>query len=102
VRALVLDPLGLRRTRFFTDQLAGYPIAGCHLVANGRAVFASDRWHLARDANPDGGLISSARDQLRFARFHLGDGRAADGTRCSRRPRCGRCAPTRVRGHADR
>ena len=30
--------------------------------------------------NPTGGLISNARDQLRYARFHLGDGRAPDGT----------------------
>ena len=29
---------------------------------------------------PTAGLISSAREQLRYARFHMGDGRAADGT----------------------
>src|SRR5262249_6166718 len=37
--------------------------------------------YVPRAGHPDGGLISSARDQLRWARFHLGDGRAPDGTR---------------------
>jgi CubicO group peptidase (beta-lactamase class C family) len=80
-RELLLDPLGLSHTRFFTDQLAGYLIAGSHTVADDEAVFAPDLWYLSRASHPDGGLISSARDQLRYARFHLGDGRAADGTR---------------------
>jgi hypothetical protein len=38
-------------------------------------------WPAARAAGPFGGLISSVRDQLRYARFHLGDGAAPDGTR---------------------
>jgi CubicO group peptidase (beta-lactamase class C family) len=38
-------------------------------------------WALARTANPAGGLLSSVRDQLRYARFWLGDGTAANGTR---------------------
>ena len=80
VRALLLEPLELSRTRFFTDELAGYLIAGCHSVVDDRAVFTPDLWYLPRNGHPDGGLISSARDQLRFARFHMGDGRTADGT----------------------
>jgi CubicO group peptidase (beta-lactamase class C family) len=80
VRELVLDPLGLDHTRFFTDQLAGYPIAGGHTVVDGEAVFGPDLWHWPRIGHPSGGLISSARDLLHYARFHLGDGRAPDGT----------------------
>jgi hypothetical protein len=38
-------------------------------------------WGLPRSANPAGGIVSTAVDQLKYARFHLGDGRAADGTR---------------------
>ena len=37
---------GLTRTRFFTDQVAGYRIAGCHSVVDGHAVFAPDLWYL--------------------------------------------------------
>ncbi len=80
VGSLLLDPLDLSHTRYFTDQLAGYSIAGSHLVIDDEAVFAPEVWYLGRNGNPDGGLISSARDQIRWARFHLGDGRAPDGT----------------------
>ena len=37
-------------------------------------------WALPRSANPAGGLIASLNDELRYARFHLGDG-TANGTR---------------------
>jgi CubicO group peptidase (beta-lactamase class C family) len=80
VRTFLLDPLALSRTRYFTDELAGYPIAGCHRVVDGRPVFSPDLWHLPRNGHPDGGLISSAREQLQYARFHMGDGRTTDGT----------------------
>jgi CubicO group peptidase (beta-lactamase class C family) len=79
MRELLLDPLGLARTRYFTDELAGYAIAGCHSVVDGRAVFTPETWPLPRNGHPDGGLISSAQEQLSYARFHLGDGRAPDG-----------------------
>jgi len=35
-----------------------------------------------------GDLISTAQDQLRYARFHLGDGTTEDATRLLQ---CGRC-----------
>src|SRR5947209_4589089 len=38
-------------------------------------------WPVPRVANPAGGLASSARDNLRYARFLLGDGTTEDGTR---------------------
>ncbi len=80
VRELLLEPLRLDGTRFFVDQVAGHAIAGSHTVVDGRAPFASDDWYLPRNAHPDGGLISTANDQLRYARFLMGDGRGADGT----------------------
>ena len=82
VKELVLDPLGMDHSGFFTDELIGYPIAVSHGPgANGQAVVQPSWWYIPRDAHPTGGLISSVRDQLTYARFHLGDGRAADGTR---------------------
>jgi CubicO group peptidase (beta-lactamase class C family) len=80
VRTLLLDPLELSRTRYFTDEVAGYPIAGSHAVVDDRAVFTPELWYLPRSGHPDGGLISSVREQLRYARFHMGNGLAADGT----------------------
>jgi CubicO group peptidase (beta-lactamase class C family) len=38
-------------------------------------------WRYARGDNPGGGLVSSAAEQLRWARFHLSDGRAESGAR---------------------
>ena len=79
VQDLVLDPLGLTRTRFFTDQLVGYPLAASHSVVDGKALLDTSFWYLPRSLNPTGGLMSTARDQLRFARFHLGLIQGEDG-----------------------
>src|SRR5262249_39099557 len=38
-------------------------------------------WPLARSDGPAGDLFSTAADQIRYARLHLADGRAPDGTR---------------------
>jgi CubicO group peptidase (beta-lactamase class C family) len=81
VRSLLLDPLGLAHSRFFSDQIVGFNVAASHNVVDGKAVVDPSFWHLPRSLNPTGGLISSARDQLRWARFHLGDGRAPSGKR---------------------
>ena len=55
VRALVLDPLGLSRTRFFTDELAGYPIAGCHTRGRRPGRLRPDLWYLPRTGIPTAG-----------------------------------------------
>jgi CubicO group peptidase (beta-lactamase class C family) len=81
VRALLLEPLGLTHSRFFSDEIVGFNVAASHNVVDGQPVVAPALWRLPRSIHPTGGLISSARDQLRYARFHLGDGTAPDGTR---------------------
>jgi CubicO group peptidase (beta-lactamase class C family) len=81
MQKLVLDPLGLMRTGFFTDALVGYDIAASHTVENRVPVVESSTWSFPRSLHSTGGLISSAREQLRYARFHLGDGTAPDGSR---------------------
>ena len=45
--------------------------------------------------HPAGGLISSARDQLRWARFHLGDGRVPGSDRRLLTPRSLRAMQSR-------
>ncbi|MCX4999895.1 serine hydrolase domain-containing protein [Streptomyces longwoodensis] len=81
VRDLVIDPLGLDHTRFSTDQIVGFGVAAPHDVVDGKAVLEPSFWFQPRSLAPTGGLISSVRDQLAWARFHLGDGTAPDGTR---------------------
>jgi CubicO group peptidase (beta-lactamase class C family) len=79
VQSLVLDPLRLDHTRFFTDELVGQPFAASHNVVDGKAVLAPSLWPIPRSLHPTGGLISNAREQLSYARFHLGDGKGPDG-----------------------
>ncbi len=80
VRELVLEPLGLKHSYFFPEEAMVHSFAVGHNVVDDAAQVATP-WALARTANPAGGLASSAGDQLRYARFHMGDGTAEDGTR---------------------
>ena len=81
LQELVLEPLGLRHSGFFTDQLIGESIAASHDAKEDNAVVMSGAWAFPRSIDSTGGLISSAREQLAYARFHLGDGAAAAGKR---------------------
>ena len=74
LQELVLDPLGLKQSGFFTDQLIGENISASHDVEKDRAVVMTGAWAFPRSIDSTGGLISSAREQLAYARFHLGDG----------------------------
>ena len=79
VRDLVLDPLQLSRTRFFTDEVVGFPIAASHGIVDDRAQLDTGFWYLPRSLDPTGALLSTVRDQLQYARFHLGHVQGADG-----------------------
>jgi CubicO group peptidase (beta-lactamase class C family) len=81
VGKLVLDPLRLHHSRFFSDEVIGFNVAASHAIVDGEPVVDTSIWRAPRTLDPTGGLISSVRDQLRYAAFHLGDGRAPDGTR---------------------
>lgn len=78
---LVLEPLGLKRTGFFTDELVGNNIAASHAIEDGKVRVDPSTWWFPRSLDATGGLISNVRDQLRYARFHLGSGTASDGKR---------------------
>jgi CubicO group peptidase (beta-lactamase class C family) len=76
VRDLVVDPLGLEHSRFFGAELTGFDVASGHDVVDGVPVAQRPGFYeLPRGIQPAGGLVSSVRDQVRYARFHLGDGR---------------------------
>jgi CubicO group peptidase (beta-lactamase class C family) len=80
VQRLVVDRLGLRHSAFFLDRIPGASVAVPHLLdAAGTPVAVPALFAVPRSINAAGGLISSARDQLRWARFHLGDGRVPGG-----------------------
>jgi CubicO group peptidase (beta-lactamase class C family) len=81
VQRLLLAPLGLGQT-FFSSSAPPPPGAAVpHVVVDGKAVVDLSGWLLSVSDYPSGGLISSVKDQVRWARFHLGDGRAPSGER---------------------
>lgn len=80
VNALVLDPLEMKRSFFFAAEVITHRVAAGHYVDDARPVVTRE-WALPRAAHPAGGIASTVGDQLRYARFHMGDGTAPDGTR---------------------
>lgn len=80
VKTLVLDPLGMKMSFFLASDVITYRVAVGHFIRDEKPV-VSRKWALPRAAYPAGGVVSTVRDQLRYARFHMGDGTAPDGTR---------------------
>jgi CubicO group peptidase (beta-lactamase class C family) len=80
LKDLVLDPLGLRHSFLFpTDAMTRSYAVGHATLADNTIVLRP--WHLTRASGPAGGIFTSMKDQLRYARFHMGDGAAEDGAR---------------------
>jgi CubicO group peptidase (beta-lactamase class C family) len=80
LRELVLDPLGLARATCLPAEVMTERYATGHMVDDERTSLARP-WALPRSINAVGGLIASAPDLLRYARFHLGVGSASDDAR---------------------
>lgn len=70
VQERVLEPLGMTSTFFFPWEVATRPMATGHVAKDGRAAPAYV-WPMSRGMGPAGGAVSSLRDQLRYAQFHL-------------------------------
>jgi CubicO group peptidase (beta-lactamase class C family) len=71
LKELVLNPLGLEHAYFFAHDVISYRFAVGHLTGEA-GPFVARPWALPRCANPVGGLITTARELLKYARFHLG------------------------------
>lgn len=85
VQELVLEPLGLSNSFFFPAQVMLRRFVVGHatqkLESGEEKVVTAVPWPIPRSSNAAGGLCSSLKDQLRYARFHLGDGRNWKGER---------------------
>ena len=81
VKRRIFQPLGMASSYFFPDDFMTRRFACGHTVAPDGAVQVARPWKLPRTMNAAGGIVSSVPDLLSYARFHLGDGRAPDGTR---------------------
>src|SRR4051794_24833074 len=84
VKELIFDPLGMDQSFFFANDCISRRTAVGHTVQDDTPSVARP-WALARAAHAAGGISSSVRDQLKYARFQMGDGTAPDGTRLLQR-----------------
>jgi len=83
VREHLVDPLGLRHVATRADEAILFRTSVGHYPrgADGRQMPASP-WRLPYSNEPSGAMLAmSVRDLLQFARMHLRDGLAPDGTR---------------------
>ena len=81
IRDLLLEPLGLDMTFFFPTEIMTRRFAVGHNATEDGTISIARPWAMPRGNAPAGGMSATARDQIAWARFHLGDGTAADGTR---------------------
>jgi len=78
IRRLILEPLGYTESFFFAGEVMTRRFAVGHAYKEQGAVTVARPLLLPRSSAPAGGLFSTARDQIRYARFHLGQA-PADG-----------------------
>ncbi|MGJ6964185.1 serine hydrolase domain-containing protein [Streptosporangium sp. G11] len=81
ITSLLFEPLGLSNSFFAPGEVMTRRFAVGHDRGQDGTLSVARPWKHWRGDNPGGGLASSVAEQLRWARFHLGDGRAEDGTR---------------------
>lgn len=79
-RELVFAPLRMDHSVFSAGEAIVHRTAVGHQVIDEQPRVATP-WAFPRATTPVGGVVSTVRDLLRYARFHLGDGTAPDGTR---------------------
>ncbi|HVD51457.1 MAG TPA: serine hydrolase domain-containing protein [Candidatus Udaeobacter sp.] len=80
VRELLFIPLGMAKSCFNADDAITHRVAAGHVIVDEQPRVARP-WAFPRATTPVGGVVSSVRELLRYARFHLGDGRTQDGGR---------------------
>jgi CubicO group peptidase (beta-lactamase class C family) len=84
MKELIFEPLGLHNCFFFANEAITRRFAVGHKQdPNTGEVKIARPWAMARAGAPSGGSgdSSNAGDLIKWGRFHLGDGRAEDGTR---------------------
>lgn len=79
IAKLVAEPLGLSHSFFARDDVMTRRFAVGHNPTEAGTLAVARLWRRARGDNPGGGLASSVADQIRWARFHLGDNRIHNG-----------------------
>jgi CubicO group peptidase (beta-lactamase class C family) len=79
IQELVLQPLGLEHTFASLDEIMTRRFVVGHVNHLDESITIARPWAMPRSVTPAGGWSASVRDQLAWARFHLGDGSGKDG-----------------------
>lgn len=79
-RALLFKPLGMDHSVFNAAEAIVHRTSVGHQIRD-EVPRVVTPWAFPRATTPVGGVVSTVRDLLTYARFHLGDGTAPDGTR---------------------
>jgi len=78
---MLLDPLGLRMSFFYpSDILFTHRFVVGHQKMKNKIAVARP-WAIGRAGNGVGGVVSTVHDLLKYARFHMGDGKSESGKR---------------------
>ncbi|MEO6838545.1 MAG: serine hydrolase domain-containing protein [Ginsengibacter sp.] len=80
VTSLIFKPLGLSHSFFNRDDIMTQRFCVGHNRDDEGKLSIATLWRRSRGDNPGGGIVSCVADQLRWARFHLGDGSQESGT----------------------
>jgi CubicO group peptidase (beta-lactamase class C family) len=81
IASLVFEPLGLSHSFFAPGDVMTRRFAVGHNLGQDGTLSVARLWKGPRGRNPGAGIVSSVADQLRWARFHLGEGLGEDGVR---------------------
>ncbi len=75
IRERLFEPLGLQTAVFFAEEAITLPHAiGHRLPSRDAGHTITQGYSLPRNVNAAGGIVTSTRELLRFARLHIGDG----------------------------
>jgi CubicO group peptidase (beta-lactamase class C family) len=78
LKRLVLTPLGLEQSFLFPEEVMTHRYAAGHVGRRDGRMRVLQPWNLPRSVTPASGLVASVKDQLRYARFQMGDGTGAN------------------------
>src|SRR4051812_14546558 len=81
VKERLFAPLGLTTAGTLPEEALLYGAATGHVTPPGGELQVTPQWGIFRSCGPAGLIHSTARDVIGFAKLHLADGVAPDGTR---------------------
>lgn len=81
MKELIFEPLGFKSMFFFPSEIMTRRFAVGHNQEPDGTIKVARPWAMPRGNSPAGGISSNSADLIGWAKFHLGDGNSADGTR---------------------